>query len=221
MISESALPLGVGDRREYRHLCFQIGFVGARCLERADPRTTDEHPWYTTDLMTLSIPVDIAGRGNCVETVLGVLNSIQVPVISHVFDGRCAEHRISSDEFKSTAERVAECSIAYVLSSASRGMHQPIAGLISNENLGIATLQYLIDDESPAPDASIPRRTTDMLGVYIRTLFEDSNWLQSVCVPADVSHLDGMFGLTVGPNETSVVSLRDLSHRPESARRWP
>jgi hypothetical protein len=100
-------------------------------------------------------------------------------------------------------------------------MREPIAGFIANEPLGIAKLQHLVDDRPPAPNAKIPRQTMDMLGVYIRSLFADCRWLETVTVPSNVELLDGLFQLSVESVDSSRITLADLKHRPESARYFP
>jgi hypothetical protein len=169
--------------------------------------------------MSLAIPINIATRDNRLLLVRDLLATMPGPVTCHVYDGRFATHTIATTEIATTAERIAECSIAYVLDSSRGGLREPIAGFIANESLGIAKLQYLIDDR-PAPDAKIPRSTTDMLGVYIRSMFADFRWLESVTVPSNVKLLDGLFQLSVESSDVSKITLADLKHRPESARRW-
>ncbi len=129
-------------------------------------------------------------------------------------------HSISQPEFGDAATRIAGCSIAYVLDSSPGGLREPIAGFVANDTLGIAKLQYLIDDRPPADVAMIPRRTMEMLGVYIRSLFADFKWLDTVFVPSNVRLLDGLLQLTVESDECSKITLRDLKHRPKSARQW-
>ena len=85
---------------------------------------------------------------------------------------------------------------------------------------GLLKWFYLIDDRPPAPDAQIPRCTTDMLGVYIRSMFANFRWLEFVTVPSNVELLDGMFQLSVESSDVSRITLANLKHRPESARRW-
>ncbi len=170
--------------------------------------------------MSLAIPTNIATRSNRVRLLRDLLEAMPGPVTCHVYDGRFAVHTISRPEIATTTERIAECSIAYVLDSSRAGVRAPIAGFIANENLGIAKLQYLIDDQPPTPDAKIPRRTTDMLGVYIRSMFADLRWLESVNVPSNVELLDGLFQLSVESSDVARITLADLKHRPESARRW-
>ena len=175
---------------------------------------------YAKETMSLAIPINIATRDNRLMLLRDLLAAMPGPVTCHVYDGSFAAHTIAPTEIATTAERIAECSIAYVLDSSRGGLREPIAGFIANENLGIAKLQYLIDDRPPAPDAKIPRCTTDMLGVYIRSMFADFRWLESVTVPSNVKLLDGLFQLSVESSDVSKITLADLKHRPESARRW-
>ena len=175
---------------------------------------------YATETMSLAIPINIATRDNRLTLLRDLLAAMPGPVTCHVDDGRFAAHTISPTEIATTAERIAECSIAYVLDSSRGGLRQPIAGFIANESFGVAKLQYLIDDRLPAPDAKIPRCTTDMLGVYIRSMFADFRWLESVTVPSNVELLDGLFQLSVESSDISRITVADLKHRPESARRW-
>ncbi len=169
--------------------------------------------------MTLAIPINIASRENRLMLLRDLLAAMTGPATCHVLDGRFTATTIAPTEIATTAERLSECSIAYVLDSSRGGLREPIAGFIANENLGIAKLQYLIDGCPPAPDENIPRWTMDMLGVYIRSMFADFRWLDSVTVPSNVKILDGLFRLSVESSEVSKITLADLKHRPESARR--
>lgn len=170
--------------------------------------------------MSLAIPINIATRDNRIILLRELLAAMPGPVTCHVYDGRFAAHTVAPTEMATTAERIAECSIAYVLDGSRGRLREPIAGLIANESLGVAKLQYLVDDRPPAPDAQIPRCTTDMLGVYIRSMFAEFRWLESVTVPSNVELLDGLFQLSVESSDVSRITLADLKHRPESARRW-
>ncbi len=175
---------------------------------------------YAKYAMSLALPCNIAARTNRIDLLCALLERLPGPVTYHVFDGRFTPHSIVQSEFGDAAARVADCSIAYVLDSSRGGLCEPIAGFVANETLGIAKLQYLIDDRPPAVSANIPRRTMEMLGVYIRSLFADFQWLETVSVPSNVRLLDGLFQLTVESGDISNITLKDLKHRPQSARRW-
>lgn len=58
----------------------------------------------------------------------------------------------------------------------------------------------------------------EMLGVYVRALFADFRWLETVTVPSNVQLLDGLFHLSVESSGFSRITLADLRHRPVSAR---
>ena len=136
-----------------------------------------------------------------------------------MFDGRFAVHSIGESEFDDAARRIADCSIEYVLDSSRGGMREPVAGFDANEPLGLARLQYLIDDRPPAADLKLPRRTMEMLGVYIRSLFADFQWLDTVTVPSNVQLPGGLFQLTVESGDVSRITLTDAKHRPQTQQR--
>jgi hypothetical protein len=170
--------------------------------------------------MSLYFPINIATRSNRLLLLRDLLAAMPGAVTCYVHDGRFAAHSIEATEIATAAGRIAECSITYVLDGSRGGLREPIAGFVGNETLGIAKLQYLIDDRPPAEDVKIPRRTTDMLSVYIRSMFADLRWLETVTVPQQVEILDGLFQLSVESSDVSRITLADLKHRPESARRW-
>ncbi len=58
-----------------------------------------------------------------------------------------------------------------------------------------------------------------MLGLYIRMLFADCEWIENVTVPSNVRLLDGLFQLSVESDDVSRITLTDIKHRPKSARK--
>jgi len=167
--------------------------------------------------MTLALPADIANRADAAATVTSILASLPGPVTYHVCDGRSTANPIDASEYTAVSRSLAECSILYVL-DGTQGSREPIAGFIANESLGNAKLQHLIDDRPPASNGMIPRRTMEVLGVYVRSLFADHVWLNRVTVPSNVQLLDGLFSLSVLADDVSSVTLKDIGHRPKSAR---
>ena len=95
-----------------------------------------------------------------------------------------------------------------------------IAPFITNESLGIAQLYHLMDDQPPSTNGILPGRTVEMLSLYIRSLFSDVGWINTVTVPAVVESMDGHFGLSVTGDDSSTVKLADAGHRPHSSRKW-
>lgn len=185
-------------------------------VNRSPP--ADDPSLYATESMSLAIPINIATRDSQTDFLPNLLASLPGPLTYHVCDGRFATHAILQSELDDATTRVGECSIQYVLDGSRGGLREPIAGFIANESLGIAKLQHLIDDHPPAAEPSIPRRTSEMLGVYIRSLFADFGWLNAVTVPSSVQLLDGLFQLTVESSDISRVALADIAHRPKSSR---
>ena len=167
--------------------------------------------------MTLALPVDIANHADAAATVTSILTSLPGPVTYHVCAGRSTANPIGASEYTAVSRSLAECSIICVL-DGTRGLREPIAGFIANKSLGSAKLQHLIDDRPPASNGMVPRRTMEMLGVYIRYLFADHEWLNRVTVPSNVQLLDGLFDLSVLGDDVSSVTLKDIGHRPKSAR---
>ncbi|MBL9083099.1 MAG: hypothetical protein JNK76_14890 [Planctomycetales bacterium] len=169
--------------------------------------------------MSLALPTNIAAHENLAEILRDMMRSLPGPVTFHVYDGRLSGHRIDPDQFDESASLVVGCRFVYVL-DGTRGRLEPIAAFIANESLGRAQLHHLIDDGPSAPNGELPRRTTQTLGVYIRSLFADNAWLTAVAVPARVQSLDGLFGLRVANGDVSTVTLTDAGHRPRSSRKW-
>ena len=167
--------------------------------------------------MTLAIPANIANRDDTASAISAILDSLPGPVTYHVLDGVAAGARIDANEYIDASHTIANCSLVYALDGI-HGLREPVAGFVGNESLGTAKLLYLIDDRPPASNGKIPRRTMEMLGVYIRSLYADNAWVQRVTVPSNVELLDGLFDLRVLADDVSCITLVDAVHRPHSAR---
>ena len=167
--------------------------------------------------MTLAIPTNLANHDGTEQAVLELLESLPGPVTYHVFDGKPATTSIAPDEFPSAAESMAKCSIIYALNGIN-GIREPIAGFVANESLRTANLLHLIDDRPPTGTGIIQRRTMGMLGVYVRYIFADFDWVDRLTVPSNVQMIDEMFDLRVTGDETSTITLVDIKHRPKSSR---
>ena len=58
----------------------------------------------------------------------------------------------------------------------------------------------------------------EMLGVYIRYIYADSDWVDRVTVPSNVQMIDDLFDLRVTGDDVSTITLTDTKHRPKSSR---
>ena len=167
--------------------------------------------------MTLAIPTNLANRGDVEETVLSLLESLLGPVTYHIFDGKPAATSIHVDELHSAASTIASCSIVYALDGVN-GIREPVAGFVANESLKTVHLLHLIDDRPPTGTGSIQRRSMEMLGVYIRYIYADFDWVDRVTVPSNVQMIDDLFDLRVTGDDVSTITLTDTKHRPKSSR---
>ncbi len=170
--------------------------------------------------MSLAFPINIAARSERAELVHSLLNSAPGPLTCQIDDGRFASHSIGPSEVEDVASRVADCSIEYVLDSSRNGLQLPVAAFVCNEGLRVAKLQYLIDDIPNSDQTRIPRQTVEMLGVFIRSLFDENRWIESVIVPANVYLLGRLFGMTAETDGSTRITLPDGRHRPQSGRRF-
>jgi hypothetical protein len=170
-----------------------------------------------TETMSLAIPTNLANRGDIEEVILTLLKSLPGPLTYHIFDGKPAATAIHSDELVTAARNISDCSIIYVLDGI-HAIREPIAGFAANESLRTAKLLHLIDDRPPTGCATIQRRTMEMLGVYIRYLYSDFDWVDRVTVPSNVKLIDGLFNLRVSGDDISCITLTDAKHRPRSLR---
>ena len=59
-----------------------------------------------------------------------------------------------------------------------------------------------------------------MLGVYLRYLFADFDWVDRVTVPSNVHLIDQMLDLRVTGEDVSSITLANLKHRPKSSRQF-
>lgn len=171
--------------------------------------------------MSLPFARNIANRKSVKQSLRPLLTTVSGPVTFHVFDGQFRPHTLFDTELDDCLDRVADCSIIYALEGSRSGLLWPIASFVANEPLGLARLQYLIDDSQPEQSAEIPQRTLDTLAVYIRNLFSEISWVQRVTVPSIIKSFDGQFQLHVESNDVSTVTLADQKQRPQSARNWP
>ena len=167
--------------------------------------------------MTLAIPTNLANRDNVKETVLSLLESLPRPLTYHVFDGKPAATSVQSDELHSAASTIASCSIVYALEGVG-GVPEPVAGFVANESLKTVQLLHLIDDQPPTGNGVIQHRTMEMLGVFIRYIYADFDWVDRVTVPSNVQLIDDLFDLRVTGNDVSTITLTDTKHRPKSSR---
>lgn len=167
--------------------------------------------------MSIAIPTNIATQDDAEEQVKQLLESIHGPLTYHIFDGRPAATAIRSDELAVAARHISDCSIIYVL-NGMRGIREPIAGFVANEAIKTARLLHLIDDRPPTGNGTIQRRTMETLGVYIRYLFADFDWLDRVFVPSNVKLIDQLFDLQISDGDHSCVTLIDAKRRPKSSR---
>ncbi len=168
-------------------------------------------------IMSLAIPTNLANRDDVERTVLALLKSLPGPVTYHIFDGKPATTSIHPDELDSAANTIANCSIVYALNGI-HGIREPVAGFVANEPLKTAHLLHLIDDRPPTETGIIQRRTMEMLGVYIRYIYSDFNWVDRVTVPSNVQLIDELFDLRVTGDDVSTITLIDIKHRPKSSR---
>ena len=167
--------------------------------------------------MSLAIATNLANRKDAEASVLALMESLPGPVTYHIHDGKPAGTDIRAGEFPSAAKDVAKCSIICAL-EGTRGDREPIAGFVANESLRSAKLLHVIDDRPPSGDGTIPRRTLEILHVYIRYLFSEFQWLDRVTVPANFQISDGFFGLSESSDGDWCVTLKDINHRPRSSR---
>lgn len=171
--------------------------------------------------MSLAIPTNIATHDNLAEILRGMMRSLSGRVTLQVWDGRLVGQRVDENEIGDAADSIVGCRFVYVLDGGRGGRIEPIAAFIANESLGWAQLYHLIDDQPPVENGKLPPNTTGVVGVYIRCLFADNEWLNAVTVPAVVDRLDGQFGMKVTTDDgISTVTLADAGHRPRSSRRW-
>ena len=170
--------------------------------------------------MSLTLPTNIANRDNCASVVGSIIASMGERAMFRIRGGVTHTHPIDLSNVEGESRLIAHASIVYVLDS-TRGRSGPIAAFIDNESLGRVKIQHLVDDEQIEPDLPLPHHTVDMLGVYIRSMFASTNWLNAVNVPTDLSRLNGILDLQVAASgNSSTVTLTDASHRPHSSRRW-
>lgn len=168
--------------------------------------------------MSLALPTNIAQRPDCDEMIQGVIESLSDGAVCHIADGICTSHTVTAEERPLLARQVAISSVVYVLSSG-QGQIEPIIAFIANQSLGYAHVQYVIDG-LPAPETpGLPQHTIDMLGVYSRSLFAETDWLNAITINADVSRIDGQFDLRVEAGDNFTITLADARHRPYSSRK--
>ena len=167
--------------------------------------------------MSLAIPTNLANSGDVRQVVLTLLESLAGPVTYHIFDGKPTATSIGSDELELAANAIAKCSIIYALNGI-QGIREPVAGFVANESLRTAHLLHLIDDRPATGNGTIQRRTMEMLGVYIRYIFADFDWVDRVTVPSNVHLIDELFDLRVTDDDAATITLADLKHRPKSSR---
>lgn len=81
---------------------------------------------------------------------------------------------------------------------------------------------YTLDHaNSSEPIENIPRQTVEILGLYIRMLFADCEWIENAAVPSNVKLLDGLFQLSVESDEVSRITLnRHQASPPVCEEKW-
>ena len=168
---------------------------------------------YPTELMTLAIPADIKKLDDCNAIIERFLESIASVAVIRVWQGQDLSFRPSSDESRSLASRLTECSFVFIR-YGSRGSMEPLAAFVGNEELRTCKLEYLIDVAED--DTAIAKRESDcklFAAAYARMVFDENSWVDRVFAPFPWSCVAGHFELWTEEEDENQLVLAPNAKR--------
>ena len=190
--------------------------------------------------MSLLLPCRLNSDPTVVSNVMQSLGSDAVCLIR---EGTGFIHMPSEIEVEEIVQGITGCRFIYLF--RARTYMEPILGVIGNPKLRRAKIEHYVarqkaNEISVTQNAPNTENTTntenrfhavsrtnpkfridamEKLGVLIRCMFSEQDWLDSVTVNTDATALDGFLGLAVCHQDQSLITLAEASHRPNSSRR--